>query len=264
MGCTIGAVFTQGNGLLIFKNRDLPVRKENPQPEVVRGESYNYIKFGVDIEGRKLGVWAGINERGVGIVGADGNSIADVHGEGYGGGEKTWEAYENVLGMARNIQDGYEYIMRFYEQEKIGGTGDIVLIADQNRAVVLEYSLHQWGLQFANRGEMPYVVRTNFFAVLKHLRPAKEDGGLHSSSDVRYERALQLLSATGVRTTVADIKRLCRDHFYGQNAFSICRHGGEGEYRTVCSAIMEASSNRIAAHCVLNSLPSEDEYQWIE
>lgn len=255
--CTIGAVFTEQNKVFVFKNRDLNVEKTNPEPTIENGEKYRYIKFGVDAENKNPGVWAGVNDKGVAVLGADGNCILNFQGEDYGEGEKTWEAYEIVLSKAGSVEEAYKLIVDFYTANKIGGSGDVVLISDRSKAVVLEYSLNLWALQFVIN--QPYVIRTNFFVNLKHLRPAPEENSLHLSSAKRYERAIELLSKTTYNTSLQDIKNLCRDHGNGQSSFSICRHGGDGEYKTCCSVIFEVDSKNILAHYIINELPCKEE-----
>jgi dipeptidase len=261
-GCTIGAVFTKQNKVFVFKNRDLNVEKTNPEPTIENGEKYRYIKFGVDVEHKKPGVWAGVNDGGVAVLGADGNCILDFQGGDYGGGEKTWEAYETVLSKAGSVEEAYKLIIDLYTAHKIGGSGDIVLIADRSKAAVLEYSLNQWAIQFITN--QPYVLRTNFFVGLRHLRPAPEENSLHLSSAKRYERAIELLSKTTYNTSLQDVKNLCRDHINGPSAFSICRHGGGEEYKTCCSVIFEVGSRNILAHYIINEFPCNKEYTILE
>ncbi len=261
MGCIIGVVFSKPDKVILFKNRDFDIPKKNPEPIIKQGSKYSYIKFGVGVKKQNLGVWAGVNERGVGILGADGNCCLSFEGDQYGKGEKTWEAYEEVLANTESVEEAYKFIVDFYTINNIGGSGDIILITDYKKAVILEYSLKLWGVQFII--EQPYVVRTNFFNILRHLRPAPEESSLHLSSAKRYERAVGLLSKTSVSTTVDDIKVLCKDHLNGPSALSICRHGGVGEYKTLCSSIMEISSAGINAHYIINQFPCEAEYKSI-
>jgi hypothetical protein len=257
--CTIGAVFPKKSGMIIFKNRDLVGKKTNPEPRVVKGKKWDYLKFGVDAKNEKPGVWTGVNAKGVGIVGADGNSLLNFAGEAYAKGEKTWETYEEVLANAGSAREAYKLVIDSYEDMNIGGTGDIVLIADPKGAVVLEYLPHMWGVEFIR--DRPYVVRTNFFQVMQHLRPSRDTNGLHLSSHLRFERAMQMLSPKSGDLDVEDIKRLCQDHANGPSAQSICRHGGEGEYRTLCSAIMEVQNEKIVAHYVMNQNPCQATYK---
>ena len=72
---------------------------------------------------------------------------------------------------------------------------------------------------------------------------------------------MELLSKTNVNITVEDVKRLCKDHINGPSAFSICRHGGEGEYKTLCSSIIEIGDNEITSHYIVNRFPCESEYK---
>ncbi|MFC1786672.1 carcinine hydrolase/isopenicillin-N N-acyltransferase family protein [Halobacteriota archaeon] len=259
MGCTIGVVFSKPNKVILFKNRDLDVVKENPEPVIEQGSKYRYIKFGVDIKNQIPGVWAGVNEEGVAILGADGNCILNFEGNKYGDARKTWEAYEEVLANTKSIEEAYKLLIDFYTMHNIGGTGDIVLVTDRTKAVVLEYSLNLWGIQFII--DQPYAVRTNFFNILKHLRPPPEENSLHLSSAKRYERTIELLSKKSFRTTVDDIKQLCRDHLNGPSNFSICRHGGKEEHKTLCSSIIEISDEEIIAHYIMNQFPCESDYR---
>lgn len=259
--CTIGAVFKKDKGLVIFKNRDLTTNTTNPDPLIVKGETGNYIKFGTDDKNEKPGVWAGINAKGVGILGADGNSLLNFSGDEYSGGEKTWETYEQVLSETESAKDAYKLVIDAYEDMNIGGSGDIVLIADPTRAIVLEYLPHQWGIEFIE--DQPYVIKTNFFQTMQHLRPPRDMNSLHLSSHLRFERAIQMLSPKTCDSTVEDIKKLCQDHVNGPSAQSLCRHGGTGEYKTLCSAIMEVQKDKILAHYIMNQNPCKGQYKII-
>lgn len=258
--CLVGAIFQKDKGLIIFKNRDLINEKFNPNPQIEYGINGNYIKFGVAAD-KKPGVWAGINNNGVGILGADGNSLLNFTGDKYSGGEKTWETYEEVLSKTKNAKEAYKFLIDAYEDMNIGGSGDIVLISDPNRAIILEYLPHMWGVEFIV--DQPYVVRTNFFQVMQHLRPPRDMNSLHLSSHLRFERAMQLLSPKSYNLQVEDIKDLCQDHANGPSAQSICRHGGEGEYKTLCSVIMEVQKDEILAHYIMNQNPCQGEYKTI-
>jgi hypothetical protein len=259
--CTIGAIFSENGKLFAFKNRDLPVNKENPQPLIEESGNLKYIKFGVDKANKLPGVWAGVNEKGLSILGADGNGLIDYQGPEYGGGERTWEAYEYVLAECSTISEAYHYIIEFYTKNKIGGQGDIIIIADKKQAVALEYAMNLWSIQF--NGNDPFIVRTNFFLNLPHLRPQPETNTLHLSSQKRYERALSLLSATTTKTDINDVKKLLCDAENGPGAFSLCREGGEGEYKTICSVIMEVSEEQNIAHYIINEKPSINKYKQI-
>ncbi len=258
MGCTIGAVRRHDNTLILFKNRDLIKERQNPIPLIKQGKNHRYVAFGVDSENKLPGLWAGVNDKGLAIAGADGNSLRDFVGEQYGGGERTWEAYEEVLSLSKSVVEAYPLLLDFYSKHKIGGSGDIILIADTSRVAILEYSLNVWGIEFLESD--PHIIRTNFFNILKHLRPAPEESSVHMSSSVRFERAVDLLSKSTDNTTVEDIKALCRDHGRDASAFSICRHGGPGEYRTMCSVIIEISSDEITVYHVVNGFPCETDY----
>ena len=259
--CTVGAVHNNNGSLYVFKNRDLIEMRKNPDPVISEMDGCKYIKFGIDESGTKPGVWAGVNEHGLSIVGADGNSLINYVGPEYGSGEKTWVAYEEVLAHCKDVAEAYSFITDFYTKNRIGGTGDIIILADRNRSAAIEYTMDLWSIQF--NGNTPYTIRTNFFVNLPHIRPKPETSSLHLSSAHRYARALGLLSHTSSDTGLDDVKRILCDRENGPGALSILREGGTSEYKTVCSVIFEITATRIQAHYILNQKPAVDKYQMI-
>jgi hypothetical protein len=236
-----------------------------PEPTVEYGK-VPYIKFGTG----KTGIWAGINSFGFGVVGADGNSSLNVVGEYYGGGHLTWEAYEHVVANFTAVKDAYPWLIQFYEDNLIGGSGDIVLIADTSCAMVLEYARPGiWGLNTCRRNshqdvhQPPYIVRTNFFIILSKYRPAIEDSPVHMSSMNRYSRAMQHLAQSGSTTKIADIENLLRSHLNGKSTFSVCRHGGNGEYNSVGSVIMSVGNGQVNTRYIVNDYPCCNNYKLI-
>ncbi len=259
MGCTIGVVKGKNGHLLLFKNRDLTSQKKNPTPKIHRGEKFTYIGFGVDSTGKNPGVWAGVNKKGVVILGADGNSIRDFQGSKYGKGEKTWLAYEEALAKTSSAKEAVGYLIDFYTAERIGGKGDIILVSDPSFSAILEYSFEQWGIELLL--DQTFMVRTNFFEVLKHLRPKPQTSDLNMSSAVRFKRAVEFLSKTGKNTKVEDLMKLSQDHAKGKTPFSICRHGKKGEYRTVASAIFEITPQLAKVYYIINNPPCRQNYK---
>ena len=262
--CTVGAVFT-GSGMILFKNRDLtldPSKAGLPKPTIVDGKQ-RYIKFGTG----KSGVWAGVNATGLGVVGADGNGTVNLVGDQYGSGQLTWEAYEHVIDSFSSVSKAYPWLIEFYDKNQIGGTGDIILLADPDMLLVMEYaSPGNWGLQFRRRDDKfdehlpPYILRTNFFITLSDFRPKPNSSPIHMSSEYRYGSALRQLAFGGNTMTVSKIKQLLQSHLNGKNTFSTCRHS-YNEYNTVGSVIVNVIKNEIHAHYVLNSHACEGIYQ---
>jgi len=259
--CTIGVTYKKNKGFILFKNRDLNQVKENPDPVIAKGEIGKYIKFGVSSGKKKPGVWGGVNDSGVGILGADGNSLQNFTGKGYTNGEKTWETYEEVLSKTDNVRDAYKFLIDAYEDQNIGGTGDIILIADTDRAAVLEYLPHKWGIEFIENHQD--VIRTNFFQIMQHIRPPRDMDSVTLSSHLRFERAFQIISQTNKNPDVEMIKKLCQDHWNGPSEYSICRHGGKDKYNTLCSAIMDVQNDAIHAHYIMNNHPCNERYKII-
>jgi hypothetical protein len=259
LGCTVGAVFNSKKQTIMFKNIDYPRPKRMPiRPISVKGKKFRYLKFPVFMNPHKPGLWAAVNENGVGILGADANTIAQYWGKRFGGEDVMWPAYEGAMGTAETARDAADFIVRAYQDGRTGMNGDIIFLADRREAIAVEYSLNEWGLEFS--GGRPYLVRSNFFLQLRHQRPAPEEKSLHTSSALRYERALALLSRTSSNTTVEDVIALTRDHFYGENAMSICRHGGVGEYRTYGTAVFEVNPHGILVHYTVGKNPCQAKF----
>ncbi|MBU1628430.1 hypothetical protein KKB18_13760, partial [bacterium] len=82
--CTVGGVFKKDGKILLFKTMDAIKKCEGFEPNEVKGEVYSYLKFRTNKDETKPGFWAGINEKGVTILGADGNELRNFRGEGYG------------------------------------------------------------------------------------------------------------------------------------------------------------------------------------
>ena len=265
--CTVGAIFTS-SGLMLFKNRDLtlePSKAGLSKPLIANGK-HKYIKFGTG----KTGVWAGVNAMGVGVVGADGNGIVNLTGDQYGGGRLTWEAYEYVIANFSTVSKAFPWLLEFYDKNQIGGTGDIVLLADPDMLLIMEYaSPGNWGLQFRRKNDKfdehlpPYILRTNFFITLGGFRPNPNSSPVHMSSEYRYGSALRQLAFAGKSITVSKIKQLLQSHLNGKNTFSTCRHSHH-EYNTVGSVIMHVDKDEINAHYVLNSHACEGNYQVVK
>ncbi|MFH1832726.1 MAG: carcinine hydrolase/isopenicillin-N N-acyltransferase family protein [Candidatus Levyibacteriota bacterium] len=262
MGCTIGAIRCKNGNLLLFKNRDLTTLKKNLPPHIQKGVKFKYLGFGADSTKKNPGVWAGINEKGLVILGADGNSIRDFKGPKYGKGERSWQAYEESLSKTASCKEACSYLIDFHNSNKIGGSGDIILVSDRINSAILEYSFEQWGIEFLSKNQ--FMVRTNFFNVLKHLRPKPETSDINLSSAIRYKRATKLLSKMGKNATVEDIMKLCQDHSKGKTPFSICRHGKLGEYRTTASAIFEITPKFAKIYYVMNDNPCHQKYKMIK
>ena len=262
--CTIGVVYTK-NGVIAFKNRDLIGDRFNIPPNIGTGSQGEYIRFQAVEEEAFPGIWAGINRAGLFILGADGNAIEQHVGEQYGDGRKTWETYESVIANTTNTDEALHKIINDYNKIKVGETGDIILVGDRHKSVIIEYVYKRWSLQYIYPQEDVFGLRTNFFINMPHLRPAEASMSVHASSAKRYERAMSLLSGTGRESTIKDIKQLCSDHFWGKNAFSICRHGCREDYHTTGTAIFELSNNSTSkCHYVVNSNPCCNSYNLLE
>ncbi len=264
-GCSLGVAFTKTSDFILFKNRDLTEFGLLPEPKTSKGKTYRYIGFGRS--GNQPGIWMGINEEGLGILGADAYTISRFKIDGCSSGIKTFEAYEEVMGSAGNLSEARRILSEFYFDNRIGDP-DIILAVEPNSAMILEYipwcagSRFEPTFAFKLVENRPYTVKTNFFEILtEHRLPREYD----VSSHVRYERTAEMLSAKAWRTTLDDIKEICRDHANGPSANSICRHGGDGEFSTLSSVIAQFSQKSITVHYVINNAPCKvPEYRQIQ
>ncbi len=258
--CTVGAVFTKKGTVLAFKTVDIRGKWRLPKTPVVRkGSRYRYMKFGTHLKPSKSGLWAGVNQKGLALLGADALGLATFWSKKFGGFKELTKTYEKVIGTAATAREALNIFIDEFQKQRIGLDGDIILLADRKEAIAVEYSFNQWGIQFS--GSDYCLVRTNFFLVLRHLRHLPQEKILHLSALKRYERALELLSKTTNQTTVENIKDLCRDHYPEPGGMSICKHGGEGEHKTCGSAIFELTPKKIITHYNIGANPCEDDYQ---
>ena len=257
--CTIGAIFRHDGDTLFFKNLDQVGSAPFPEPEVRQGKTYAYLHLGTSIQPDATGVWAGVNEAGLVVLGADGNCLLNHVGDQYTSLNASLEAYQKVLETQDSLLGAVKYLMDFYEGRKIGGNGDIILVGLRGQAVAMEYTLNRWGIEFS--GDRDYMVRTNFFQVMRHIRPAHDENSLHMSSALRHQRVRELLSRRSDESSLADIFALLRDHDHGPSAMSLCRHGGRHEYQTSCSLVVRLGKAQAEIYTLVNSPPCEGQYE---
>jgi hypothetical protein len=242
-----------------FKNLDQPNPMTFPEPFITSSGRYRYLKCPSEYDPQSPGVWAGVNEKGVVVLGADGNSLLNYCGIQVANLEESLKIYELVLAECGDVSEAISFLISAYQRRRIGGTGDIIIIGDRYNAVALEYSLDRWGLQFI--GDNACLVRSNFFVLLDKYRPRPEENGLHVSAALRYSQALTELSVIGDDVSLNDVFNLVRSHVNGPSAMSICRHGGAGEYYTQCSFVVELASEGISSYVILNEFPCRGEFK---
>lgn len=258
--CTLGAVFTKKGTVLVFKTIDIKGKWRLPKAPIIRkGSRYRYLEFGTHVNKRKSRLWAGVNQKGLVILGADALGMATFWNKKFGGFKELMKTYEKVIGMAATAREALTILLDDFQRQRIGLDGDIILLTDRKEAIAVEYSFNHWGIQFS--GSDSYLVRTNFFLVLRHLNHLPQEKILHLSALKRYERALELLSKTTNQTTVENLKDLCRDHYPEPGGMSICKHGGEDEHKTYGSAIFELTPKKIITHYNIGTNPCENDYQ---
>ncbi len=257
--CTIGAIKNSLTGnSYFFKNLDQTEQADYAQPFICEGEKYQYLKLATQNDTSAKGVWAGVNQAGVVVLGADGNCMPNYVGWKYSSLNESLVIYEEILSQCGTAWEAMQFIMRSYQEQRVGGDGDIVIVGDATEAIALEFSPNRWGVQF--RGDQSYIIRSNFFVLLNSLRPPPEENTLHTSSALRYADALTHLSMKGNNNDLEDVFALVKSHHHGKSAMSICRHGGHGEYFTHAGLVVELTEKSISAYTILNAHPCEADF----
>ena len=259
--CTVGVTVSKNRErMLLFKNLDEKIYLPYAEPRIEKGEQAKYLTFPFTTDPSKQGPWAGINEFGVTIFGLDANAVPDFHGPRYGTWDQMRGTYQWVLENARDAIEGATHFVRDFQRIQFGGPGDIVFLADRKTAVVVEYIVDHYGLRFLPLRDH-YMAQSNFFQVMRHWSPDSRESTLHTSSLLRYQTALKILSTKNHANDLEDVKALLRNHDNGPSAMSICRHSGDGEYRTLNSVIFDVTAERADVHYVMNALPCTTDYR---
>lgn len=256
--CTIGAVINKNGRLIMFKNVDLTFQWAFAEPEVIRNNEMTIIEFPSFMDRSQEGIWAGMNSKGLGIYGADGDALFNKTDKEYSKVDMIRKAYKETLENNGSVKNAYHYLIEYYKMYLIGGDGDLILMADPYEICVLEYGIDKWGIQFYGRES--YAFRTNFYTVLKQYSPSMYESSRYLSHRKRYETLMGQFSKKSHETTVEDIKEILRDHTHGPSAMSICRHGGQKEFFTQASNIMAFDNGTIDIYYALNGYPCRTEY----
>ncbi len=258
--CTIGAIHNfRNHHRYFFKNVDQTDSCKYPKPFFKTGKHFKYLKMASNMQPEQNGVLAGVNEAGLVVLGADGNCMPNYSGKKYSSLNESLVIYERLLSECRSTWEAIGFVMKAYQDLQLGGNGDILMIGDRSEAVAMEYTVDRWGIQF--QSDNPYLIRSNFFILMNHLRPIPEESTLHTSSAMRYADALSHLSIKGSENTLDDVFALVRNHTHGENAMSICRHGGAGEYFTQASIVVDLSPRNIDAYILLNQKPCQGDFE---
>ena len=217
--CTIGTVF-KGGKIHTFKQCDLiPVTRFN-EPEVRTGSNGVGTYIAMTRQGSE-GIWAGINDAGVGFVAAD--SYTTTAADYYTTSDQAkalFMAYEESISGYTNARDAAEHLCGFYRH-----TYDISMITGwqdsektQPIAIFIEYMPNPY-----NQNSVRTVERTEgFFASTNNFRlqPESVNYPANHSTYLRLHRAEMILQND---PTEKGIKTLLTDQYYGRTELSICR-----------------------------------------
>lgn len=225
--CTIGAVFNGGN-IYTFKQCDLiPVTTFN-EPVVRTGNNGVKTYIAMTRQGSD-GIWAGVNDAGVGFVAAD--SYTTTAANYYTTSdqlEALFAAYEACISSYTTAKEAAAHLTSFYQDTGNGvpfPAPDISMITGwqdmdktQPIAIFIEYMpnpYNQDSVRVIERTE-GYFASTNNF----RLQPDSVNYPANHSTYLRLRRAESILqgdpSANGIKT-------LLTDQYYGKTELSICR-----------------------------------------
>lgn len=247
--CTIGVVFTQGN-LHTFKQCDLiPVTTFN-EPEL-RAGSNGVGQYTAMTRQGSDGIWAGVNDAGVGFVAADSYTTtaanyyatsADV--------EALFAAYEASVSSFTSARDAADSLINFYRtmgEATPFPAPDISLIsgwADAERtqpiAIFIEYMPNPYNqdpVRVIERRDGFFVSTNNF-----RLQPDSVNYPANHSTYLRLRRAEAMLQ---LDPSLSGVKNLLSDQYYGQTELSICRETAYlgTEFHTQATALFSTSEN---------------------
>ena len=240
--CTIGAKISRK--LTLFKNCDLIEDSNFYKPKIKKG-IYKYIAF--TREGRP-GLYAGINQFGLGIVTAD-TYTKKIYKAKPHTIYNIFKGYEKTIADYRNVDEGINFLKKYYTS-KIN-VPDLIILGDKEKIAVLEFiPKKKFGIKIIKKGN---ILRTNQFKILNGGKNKNED----LESYTRYNNALKIINKN------CSFIKLLKDHHNGPSKFSICRHGKKGEYKSRASVIMVAGK-KIKAYYIINNYPCKDLYRKVE
>ncbi len=246
--CTIGAAL-KNKGVILFKNCDLDKKIKFHKPKKERGH-FNYIAFTRE---NRPGIWAGINEFGLGIATADTYTKKKYKAKPYTI-HNIFKGNEKTIAENKDVNGAIKFLKKYYK-EKIKYVPDLIIVGDKKKIAVFEFTPpNRFGIKIKKKN---YILRTNQFKILKGGLSRKED----LQSYTRIDNAKEIMSKS---TSLNSIKKLLRNHKTGPSKFSVCRHGKKGESKTQASAIMQADKNRVRAFYVINNFPCKEKYKEIE
>ncbi len=220
--CTVGVLFTPEDGVVTFKQCDLPYRARFFPPRVEDG----VLPFTRD---GAPGPYAGCNDHGVMLVGADAYVSEGEADQEALASVDTMAAYAHVLQHAQNAGEAASILTEFYEEQN---ALDIALLADGDEAWLLESS-PRGGVAHARLDE-GWLVATNHFRLL----PGAVEWRDNQSTYLRLDRGEEILRDD---PSLDGVAALLLDQAFGRTERSICRVARRrGEYSTQASVVMRA------------------------
>lgn len=246
--CTIGAVFVGGK-ICTFKQCDLILVTQFNEPDIRTGSNGVDTYIAMTRQGSD-GIWAGVNDAGVGFVAAD--SYTTTAADYYVTGDQTealFAAYEASIRSYTTATAAAEHLANFYQDIGDGTpfpAPDISMITGwqdaamtQPIAIFIEYMPNPYNHDSVRTIERTegYFASTNNF----RLQPDSVHYPANHSTYLRLRRAEAILQGD---PTANGIKTLLTDQYYGKTELSICRETNYigQEFHTQATALFTVSS----------------------
>jgi hypothetical protein len=246
--CSIGVVFVDGQ-VYIYKQCDLTVQTKFYDP-VQKKLTYKY--YAMTREGRP-GLWAGLNEKGVGFVAADAYTNR-TYVTPDAAVDALFKAYENAVGKGASAKESATLLENFYLSGYLGTLfpgPDIALFVDKSQAIFIEYTPGP-----CNQAPVrEIVVNSGFFASTNHFR-VQPDAVIYESNHSTYLRLARAETILEKYPTHDGIMNLLTDQYYGPSELSICRVAEyPGEYYTQATVIFGAWPSSFSCEYQVNGNP---------
>ena len=218
---------TENGGTIIAKNRDWEPTQIQDLKKVLPLEGFRYLGlFATD--GGGTGLKAGVNEKGLAVVTATASTIPRSKRSGK---DADSISSPEILKSCASVDDVLAMLDRFCN-------ADFYLVADKTKVAVIEVA--------PGKRAVARVTHNGALAQTNHYQEStlsRMNRKVSASSQVRYERILELLSEEGNGLSLEDFIAFSEDREAGPDN-SIWRTGGSPvRTRTLATWILESPAN---------------------
>lgn len=240
LGCTVGVARIQ-DGILVFKNRDLPREYILNRVTVFQSTPEIHALKGVNLKTKGIeGVSIGVNRSRV--------CVANTHVFTTPGAAYDLLCEEILVG-AKARQDVDRIVKDFVARNE--AQGGRILVASPEWGVLVEVLDRDFGIQEIDGG---FIVTNHFSFLVPQRAGLPKPGG---SSLSRLETAQRMLKEI---TGPGPLKEMLRSHLPEKGGSSICNHGDGGG--TESSHIIQIQGSHVSWSSLYGS-PCRNDYQTV-